>query len=139
MKSNPVKMNPSETELWNCENAFEFVCPRKWESLGQTETPDIRYCEVCSQNVYLCETPREFVSQGNLGRCVAIRKEVTPTEAFPFPSHIVGRFKRAPEDEQQLEERYEREKDWWKRVSALSPTFNVEEIDEIRRKFGPDK
>ena len=82
MESNPTKVNPSETELWNCENAFEFVCLRKWESLRPTESPDIRYCEVCSQNVYLCETPLEFVSQGNLGRCVAIRQEVTPTYAF---------------------------------------------------------
>jgi len=128
MKSNPVKRNPSQTELWNCENAFEFVCPRKWESLGHTESSNIRYCEVCSQNVYLCETPLEFVSQGNLGRCVAIRKEVTPGSAF-F-NHAVGRY---------LPQAAIREADWWKGVLDLNPTFNVEEIDEIRRKFEPPK
>lgn len=82
MKPNPTKANPGETEVWNCDNAFEFVCPRKWESLSQTEEPGVRFCGVCSQNVYLCETPLEFVSQGNLGRCVAIRKEVRPAEGF---------------------------------------------------------
>jgi hypothetical protein len=125
MESNPVKVNPSETELWNCENAFEFICPRKWESLRQTESPGIRYCEVCSQNVYFCETPLEFVRQGNLGRCVAIRQEVTPKAAFY--NHMMGRY---------MLDFAMREEEWWKGVSDLNPTFNKEEIDEIRRKFG---
>lgn len=128
MESKPGKVNPSETELWNCENAFEFICPRKWDSLGQTESPDIRYCEVCSQNVYFCETPLEFVRQGNLGRCVAIRQEVTPTHAF-F-DHRVGRM---------LPGYGKSEEDWWKGVLALNPAFNTEEIDEIRGKFEPLK
>ena len=80
MKSNPVRMNPSESEILNCEVRFEFICPQKWESLGQTEALEIRHCDVCNQNVYLCETPLEFVRQGNLGRCVAVRKEVTPED-----------------------------------------------------------
>jgi hypothetical protein len=128
MESKPGKVNPSQTELWNCENAFEFICPRKWDSLGQTESPDIRYCEVCSQNVYFCETPLEFVRQGNLGRCVAIRREVTPTDAF-F-DHSMGRV---------LPGYGKSQEDWWKGVLAQNPTFNTEEIDEIRRKFEPRK
>jgi hypothetical protein len=138
MESKPGKVNPSQTELWNCENAFEFICPGTWDSLGQTESPDIRYCEVCSQNVYFCETPREFVSQGNLGRCVAIREEVTPTEAFP--RHIIGRpAPRPPDYEKKRQENSKRQTDWWKGVLDLNPAFNVEEIDEIRRKFEPHK
>jgi hypothetical protein len=132
MKSNPVKMNPSQTELWNCENAFDFVCPRKWNALGHTEAPEIRYCDVCNQNVYLCETPLEFVSQGKLGRCVAIRKEVTPGEVYP-QLYILG--EPTAEGAKQMQENYEREEDWWKAVLALNPTFNIEQIDEIRLKF----
>jgi len=134
MKSNPVKMNPSETELWNCENAFDFVCPRRWESLKHTESADIRYCEACSQNVYFCETPLEFVRQGNLGRCVAIRKEVTPGEVYT--DYRMGG--RTANPELRLA-KYEREKDWWKAVLALDPAFNVEQIEDIRGKFEPHK
>jgi len=133
MESNSVKLNPSETELWNCENAFEFVCPRQWESLRQTESPDIRYCEVCSQNVYLCETPVEFVRQGNLGRCVAIRQEVTPREVYK--KYRMGRISYSEERAKQRQENYEREEGWWKSVVAINPTFNREAIDEIRQKF----
>jgi hypothetical protein len=135
MKSDPVKLNPSETELWNCENAFEFVCPRRWEALQQTESADIRYCEVCKQNVYLCETATEFVRQGNLGRCVAIRKEVTPRE--PYKQYRMGRY--SAEWGKQRWENYEREKRWWEEVSALNPEFNQEEVDEIRGKYGLSK
>ena len=131
MKSNPTKANPGETELWNCENAFEFVCPRRWEALGQTEEPGVRFCGVCNQNVYLCETPLEFVSQGNLGRCVAIPREVTPTEAFP--RHFMGRVALPSVDE--IQRRNEREKEWWKGVIANDPTFNTEEIEEIGRRM----
>jgi hypothetical protein len=51
-------------EVWNCENAFELICPRKWESLKETDSSDMRYCEVCRQNVFLCESAEEFVQQG---------------------------------------------------------------------------
>ncbi len=124
MKSDSAKVNPSETELWNCENAFEFKCPRKWESLTHTESPNIRYCEVCRENVYFCETPLEFVRQGNLGRCVAIHQEVTPGSAF-F-NHAIGRY---------MLEDAKREEDWWKGVLELNPTFNNEEISEIRDRY----
>jgi hypothetical protein len=141
MKSNPVKMNPSETELWNCENAFEFICPRKWESLRHTDSPDIRYCEVCSQNVYLCESPTEFVRQGNMGRCVAIPVRVKPKEVYT-PRRIVGRIsaegvKRSAELEKLRQVRKRRAEEWWEGVSDLNPKFNREEIDEVRRKFEP--
>ena len=154
MESNAVKVNPSETELWNCENAFEFICPRRWESLSRTESPDIRYCEVCSQNVYLCESPTEFVRQGNLGRCVAIPIKVKPKEANtpPVRRFAMGRIsqgeakrrtelkKRRVELGKRRQEHDERRaKEWWEGVSGLNPTFNVEEIDEVRRKFEPPK
>lgn len=32
---------------------FEFVCDRKWEDLTKTSNDTMRYCNHCSQNVYL--------------------------------------------------------------------------------------
>ena len=154
MKSDPAKVNPGETELWNCENTFEFICPRQWESLKRTESHDIRFCDVCSQNVYLCESPAEFVRQGNLGRCVAIPMKLKSDEVYtpPMKRFVMGRIsekeaKRRAEVERrkaELEKRRQKDderraKEWWESVSDLNPTFNIEEIDEIRRRFEPPK
>lgn len=131
MKSYPAKMDPSNTQVWNCENAFDFVCPRQWESLGKTEDPSVRFCGVCSENVYLCDTPLEFVTQGNLGRCVAIPANVKPCQtANP---HTMGRV--AASTERQWQQTCEYVKEWWSGVLANEPTFNREEIDEIVRKL----
>jgi hypothetical protein len=125
---------PSETELWNCKYAFEFVCPLKWDSLEKTESPKTRYCSVCQQNVYLCENPVEFVNQGNLGKCVAIPQEITPTEIyreygktlFSQKEGLMGRVARRNEDD------YNQEQKWWQDVLNLNPKFNQKEIEDIR-------
>ena len=126
-----VKMDPSNTQVWNCENAFDFVCPRQWESLGQTEAPDVRFCGVCNQNVYLCETPLEFVTQGNLGRCVAMPREVKPGQTTD--PHSIGRV--ATSTVREWQQRCEHVKEWWTGVLANDPTFNTQEFDEIGRKL----
>ena len=119
-------VDPNDTEVWNCENAFEFICPRKWASLKPTRSNGIRYCEVCDQNVYLCETPTGFVRQGELGRCVAIREEVTAGQIF---SECLG----TPSKEQiyQMRQNKERAKQWWEAVVGLNPRFNSKQIEGI--------
>ena len=57
-------IDPNFVEVWNCENAFQLICPREWESLKGTDSPDRRYCEVCRRDVFLCESAEEFVRQG---------------------------------------------------------------------------
>lgn len=78
--------NFRDSEILNCQVAFEFQCPKSWDSMTQTEHSSIRYCEVCSQNVYLCLTPDEFISNGKLGRCVAIPKQMLP--GAPGETHL---------------------------------------------------
>lgn len=127
------KSCPTETELWNCENAFEFICPLKWDCLDTTESDDIRYCQVCQQNVYLCQTPLEFVNQGNFGRCVAIPQEMTPKEIYrehgKSASKLMGRVAIRNQTN------YSREQKWWQSVFDLNPTFNQNEMTEIRYKM----
>jgi hypothetical protein len=134
-----MNINPSQTELWNCQNAFEFICPQTWESLVITESEDIRYCEVCRQNVYLCKTPNEFVQQGNLDRCVAISEEVIPKQIYTqytnlnIYSILTGRPAKINET------RYQQEQEWWLSVLNLNPNFNLEQIEDIRRAIDSNK
>src|SRR4051794_14126155 len=69
--SDDGRFNLTTVELWNCRNAFEFVCPRFFRELEPTDEPGVRFCGVCSERVYLARTPGEFVAHGNRGHCVA--------------------------------------------------------------------
>jgi tetratricopeptide (TPR) repeat protein len=77
-------MKPTLAETLNCQEPFEFQCPKSWNSMTQTNDSSIRYCEVCSKNVHMCLTPDEFISNGKLGRCVAIPEEILPGEPVVF-------------------------------------------------------
>lgn len=52
-----------------CE--FEFECPRDWYTMKPTSSENIRFCEVCSKNVYFCSNKNELESHTRNGDCVA--------------------------------------------------------------------
>jgi tetratricopeptide (TPR) repeat protein len=79
-------MDRSISEVWNCPEAFEFVCSKKWKELNPTDLPNVRYCGVCSENVYWSDNPEEFVANSKLGRCVAV-----PRQGMPLDGEIAGR------------------------------------------------
>ena len=54
--------NRSISEVWNCPEAFEFLCSKKWNDLNPTDLPNVRHCGVCSENVYWSANPEEFVA-----------------------------------------------------------------------------
>jgi hypothetical protein len=54
---------------------FEYQCPNKWEELKSTESKDIKFCDHCSQNVYLAESQAKFEKFADEGKCVAIEIE----------------------------------------------------------------
>ena len=62
----------SKMAIENCERAFRFQCPRKWEKLKTTEDPLIRFCEGCVNNVYYCKDIEEAREHAEVGHCVAI-------------------------------------------------------------------
>src|SRR5690348_13319231 len=99
--SDDQKFHLSVAELWNCRNAFEFVCPLYFDSLQPTADADVRYCSVCHEKVYRCRTPLDFVTHGESGHCVAIPEGFSPmatacTETLgrPTRSDIEARKKR---------------------------------------------
>ena len=62
--------NKLSTDIWNCEDVFTFQCPMKLEEL--TGEGKERFCKSCSKNVYICETPEEFIKHSSKGECVAV-------------------------------------------------------------------
>ncbi|PSB44134.1 hypothetical protein [Chamaesiphon polymorphus] len=79
-------MNNSLTEIWNCPEAFEFICTQKWDGLAPTDLDNVRHCDVCNERVYWSANPEEFVTNSTQGRCVAV-----PRTAMPLDGEMAGR------------------------------------------------
>jgi uncharacterized protein (TIGR02996 family) len=102
-------------KIENCDEAFRFKCPKKWEQLTGTDYPAVRHCETCDKKVYYCATLRDAQNHAYQGDCVAVQLGV-----LRYPSDLVLR-----EDEQYLDDAmvmgelrgdYEPEprRPWWK-------------------------
>lgn len=61
---------PMSIEVRACD--FSFKCPKKWDSLRETNRSDVRYCEECNEHVFFCKTSADLISSVNKGRCVAV-------------------------------------------------------------------
>lgn len=51
---------------------FDFQCPKQWSDLVETETSDIRFCDLCRQQVFYCTSIAEARTHAWRGRCVAV-------------------------------------------------------------------
>jgi uncharacterized protein (TIGR02996 family) len=51
---------------------FDFQCPKQWSDLVETEAPDVRFCDLCRQQVFYCTTIPEARQHAWRGRCVAV-------------------------------------------------------------------
>lgn len=134
--SDDQKIQLAVVELWNCRHAFEFVCPRYFDSLQPTEDPGVRFCPACREKVFFCRSPLDFVSHGEQGHCVALPEGFAPWGAFG--SEMLGRPSRA---DLEAEERRVREvRAWWKSVLSYRPAFAPGAFAEVARYFaGPDR
>jgi hypothetical protein len=59
-------------EIINCNWKFKFQCPRHWNGLRETADPNVRTCESCLENVYLCKDEDEVRRRSSQGQCVAL-------------------------------------------------------------------
>lgn len=130
--SEDQRMQLHVVEVWNCRNAFEFVCPRYFSELAATDDPTVRFCNVCQERVYQVQTPEEFVARGELGHCVAIPDTFAPMGAFC--SEMLGRPTRA--DLEENERHVAAVRAWWLGVLAEQPRFAPAAVAEVARVFG---
>lgn len=110
------------SEIWNCPDNLEFRCPQKWGLLSTTNNNDVRYCCICSQNVYICLTPQEFIQNAKSGKCVAIPDELAhrPND----PQYVLGQPSQEEVAEIEKEEKLvSKFINWWKKVLIVEPSF----------------
>jgi uncharacterized protein (TIGR02996 family) len=67
------------TKIEQCPLRFRFRCPLRWEKLGPTADPGVRYCHHCGENVYHCSTIEEAREHALHGNCVAVDSRLTRT------------------------------------------------------------
>jgi hypothetical protein len=114
-------------QVWDCERMLQFQCPMKWEKLGPSPNADVRHCQACDQDVYLCHTPADFVSHGEQGRCVAIPDEMFPTSDL---SHRLGQT--SPEEVLFQKALADRGLTWSEDVQLRKGSLSAERIEAIR-------
>lgn len=123
--------NPDTTvfdiaQLWNCEHAFQTLCPKSWASLERTEVNGVRHCVVCNENVTYCTTPEEFVCLGNAGHCVAI-----PDGHSPATLQMMMMGRPSPQQMRELEARQTRIEQWWTTTLQCDPAFASDALAAI--------
>jgi uncharacterized protein (TIGR02996 family) len=51
---------------------FDFACPKQWSDLVETESAEVRFCDLCRQQVFYCTSIPEARQHAWRGRCVAV-------------------------------------------------------------------
>jgi len=69
-------------KIRNCESTFRFQCPKLWSELFPTERADIRHCDMCNCDVFLCKTDEETIEHARAGHCIA--RELPDEEQLPY-------------------------------------------------------
>lgn len=67
-------MKRVETTVRNIECTFEFKCDKQWDDLETQLASNIKFCQQCQKDVYLCKTQEELDHSRSLGRCISIER-----------------------------------------------------------------
>ena len=81
-----IMSQSSEASVWRCggNSLLSFECPMNWAALKETEETNVRLCQKCNENVYLCDTPESFAAHAKAKNCVALPAFLDiPNEANP--------------------------------------------------------
>jgi hypothetical protein len=69
------------SRIRNC--SWGYKCEKTWDSLIATDQSNIRFCDACSEEVYLCNTKRELTDSVLLNRCVAFPSRLLKASKAP--------------------------------------------------------
>jgi hypothetical protein len=56
----------------NCEPRFEAGCPKHWDALTLTADQDVRSCETCGEQVFMCRTVFEAPGRRRQGQRLVV-------------------------------------------------------------------
>lgn len=60
---------------------FAFACRKRWETLAPTEAESVRFCQLCRERVYYCDTVEDAASRARAGECIAVPKALSDNDA----------------------------------------------------------
>lgn len=67
------KTEVAKVPIENCGGRWRFQCPKRWDQLEETSSPEVRYCTACRESVYYCDSvDQAWRNAEELGRCVVI-------------------------------------------------------------------
>ena len=55
----------------NCPVTFRFPCSKLWDELIATDRAEVRHCDRCEGDVFLCRTDEETIAHAKAGHCIA--------------------------------------------------------------------
>lgn len=67
-------MSSIQQKYWpiiNCK--FEFQCNQQWGDMARTPFSNIRFCDRCQKEVFLCKTDEQVEWVTSKGLCGAVR------------------------------------------------------------------
>jgi uncharacterized protein (TIGR02996 family) len=62
----------AQPAIERCDLRFELVCPKRWDALRATRSPEVRFCDGCHKHVYYAASVPEAREHARYGRCVAV-------------------------------------------------------------------
>lgn len=66
-----------EEEIYlRTQELFAYPCDKRWDSLQNTENPDVKYCNECRKNVYLALDDKELIKRQELKQCIHVRPKI---------------------------------------------------------------
>ena len=92
-----MKVARPPVEGCRAELRFDFQCPKTWSELVETGTPNIRFCDLCREQVYYATTIFEARSHAWANRCVALDPSIERSgrdleQTPPAPRFESGEF-----------------------------------------------
>ena len=73
-------MTGKRTTISNCR--FAYKCAKTWDSLEESKTPDIKFCNDCQRNVYFCHDDSQLVEAIKMNHCVAFFRPIFGEDRF---------------------------------------------------------
>ena len=79
----------------NIKCRFEFICDRHWDELDSTDSENIRYCNHCSQSIFLAKTVEELDILAREKKCAFFRPDSSKDTEYldipPFPGRLISK------------------------------------------------
>src|SRR5262245_7967950 len=74
------------------QRLFDFVCGKRWDEMTATEDHNVRFCELCKEDVHYCDTITQAREHAQQEHCVAVDLGIIRREGDLLrPVVVVGR------------------------------------------------